>query len=529
MSGANPLLSSAAGVPSVSPVLTSTVGPGMGGTSAVQLAGTVSAGIGRAATVGPLSVPSTWANATPAVPRIPAATGVASAAVSPVSAGVGATPSLPSINVPGRLGPRSLRRWPRPPKPWHLARQPSRQAARRMNYVIADPDAIGTAADELQGIGSALEATNAAAAAPTTGVLPPATDSVSARTAAFLDAQAAQYQALSAQAELFHNQFVQTLITAQNAYAEAEVSNTAALQSTSGNQIALIMGGTGNPTPSDAYLQEVYQTFVLPNYPGYSAKGRYTPEQLWPLTGINSQTFGQSVQEGIAILNNAIMTHSAAGDQLLVVGYSQSATIATMEMRYLDSLPAVLRPSPNLLNFMMLADPNNPVTGGILTRFIPGFFTGFHVPTPLDTIYTTAIYGIQYDPVAQFPAGIFNISADLNALFGFPLHTQTPLLTAAQLATAIQQQIGNTTYFIVPTMNLPLLDPLRMIPILGNPLADLLQPFLQPLVEFGYATGLPGPLQSISSLAIAGASPGISVPLATGLPPLASVAVANGF
>jgi hypothetical protein len=315
---------------------------------------------------------------------------------------------------------------------------------------------------------------------------------------------------------------VQTLITAQNAYAQTEVSNAAAMNSPSGNQIALIMGGTGNPTPSAQYVQEVYQTFVLPNYPGYSAQGLYTPEQLWPLTGLNSQSFGQSVQEGIAILNNAIMTHTAAGNQLLVVGYSQSATIATMEMRYLDTLPAVLRPNPNMLNFMMLADPNNPVTSGILTRFIPGAVTAFHVPTPANSIYLNTIFGIQYDPVAQFPAGILNISADLNALFGLPLHTQTPLLTAAQLATAVQEHIGNTTYFIVPTMNLPLLDPLRMLPIVGNPLANLLQPFLQPLVDFGYATGLPGPLQSISSLAIAGASPGISVPLATGIPPLLS-------
>jgi PE family len=57
-----------------------------------------------------------------------------------------------------------------------------------MSFVITDLDAMATAADDLQGIGSALAATNAAAAAPTTGVLPPATDSVSARAAALLDA-----------------------------------------------------------------------------------------------------------------------------------------------------------------------------------------------------------------------------------------------------------------------------------------------------------------------------------------------------
>jgi PE-PPE domain/PE family len=410
-----------------------------------------------------------------------------------------------------------------------------------MSFMITNPDMMAAAASELQTIGSALTATNTAAAVPTTSVLPPAADSVSARSAALLDAAAQQYQAFSAQAETFQNQFVQTLNAAQTFYAETEASNTAAMQMSgaspaspnSPTDIALIMGGTGNPTPTATYVQEVYQTFVLPKYPGYTAQGLYTPEQLWPLTGLNSETFGQSVQQGVAILNNAIMTDTAAGNHVLVVGYSQSATIATMEMRYLDALPAILQPNPNLLNFMLLADPNNPVTGGILTRLIPGALTAFHVVTPADTIYTTAIYGIQYDPVSYFPASIFNIGADLNALFGLPLHTETPLLTAGQLATAIPEQIGNTTYFIVPTLNLPLLDPLRMIPILGNPLANLLQPFLTPFVDFGYATGLPGPLQSIGSLAIAGAGPSIAPaiagPLAAGLPPVGLPVLSNAM
>ena len=34
--------------------------------------------------------------------------------------------------------------------------------------------------------------------------------------------------------------------------------------------------------------------------------------------------------------------------------------------------------------------------------------------------------------------------------------------------------------------NLPLLDPLRAVPLLGNPLADLIQPDLRVLVELGY-------------------------------------------
>jgi hypothetical protein len=43
-----------------------------------------------------------------------------------------------------------------------------------------------------------------------------------------------------------------------------------------------------------------------------------------------------------------------------------------------------------------------------------------------------------------------------------------------------------TTYYMIPTQNLPLLDPLRAIPVVGNPLADLLQPDLKVLVNMGY-------------------------------------------
>jgi len=39
---------------------------------------------------------------------------------------------------------------------------------------------------------------------------------------------------------------------------------------------------------------------------------------------------------------------------------------------------------------------------------------------------------------------------------------------------------------MIPTANLPLLDPVRIIPLIGNPIADLLQPDLTYLVNWGY-------------------------------------------
>ena len=43
-----------------------------------------------------------------------------------------------------------------------------------------------------------------------------------------------------------------------------------------------------------------------------------------------------------------------------------------------------------------------------------------------------------------------------------------------------------TNYYMIPVDDLPLLDPLRLIPVVDNPLADLLQPDMQVLVDLGY-------------------------------------------
>jgi PPE-repeat protein len=104
VSGANSLPSAAGSVSSTSPVLASAVSPAAGAGSATRVAGrVVTAGTGRAASIGPLSVPATWANVTGAAPPVPAAAVVSTAAVSPISAGVASSPTAPSIHVPGRL------------------------------------------------------------------------------------------------------------------------------------------------------------------------------------------------------------------------------------------------------------------------------------------------------------------------------------------------------------------------------------------------------------------------------------------
>jgi hypothetical protein len=97
-----------------------------------------------------------------------------------------------------------------------------------MSFVTAQPEALAAAASSLAGIGSAMSSGNAAAAAPTTGVVPAAADEVSALTAAQFAAHAQMYQAMAAQAAAIHEQFVATLGTSSGSYAATEAANAAA-------------------------------------------------------------------------------------------------------------------------------------------------------------------------------------------------------------------------------------------------------------------------------------------------------------
>ncbi len=261
---------------------------------------------------------------------------------------------------------------------------------------------------------------------------------------------------------------------------------------------ALIMGGTGNPQPDPAFVANVNKLFIAPNYPGYIVQGLTTPEAWWPFTSISLRPphFTTSVGDGLNILNAAIMSQYAAGNNAVVFGYSQSAGIATLEMRYLETLPAGQKPDLSQLSFVLAGNPDRP-NGGIYERFNNPLSPllqalGFEVAgTTLSNAYPTIDYALQYDGAADFPQYPINIFADANAIAGFLfVHPTYSDLTPAQVALGVTQPVSPadalTTYVLIPTHNLPLLDPLRAIPVIGNPLADLVQPDLRVLVELGY-------------------------------------------
>lgn len=97
-----------------------------------------------------------------------------------------------------------------------------------MSFVTAQPETLSGAAANLAGIGDAMMARNGAAAAPTTGLAPAASDIVSAMTAAQFGQHGMTYQHIAAQAAAVHEQLVATLRSGSGAYALTEAANAAA-------------------------------------------------------------------------------------------------------------------------------------------------------------------------------------------------------------------------------------------------------------------------------------------------------------
>ncbi len=113
-----------------------------------------------------------------------------------------------------------------------------------MSFVITAPETLTAAASDLANLGSTISAANAAAAIPTTGLLPAAADEVSAQIAELFGAHAQQYQALSARAAAFHAQFVQALNAGAGSYAATEAANVSPLQAVQQDLLGVVKAPT---------------------------------------------------------------------------------------------------------------------------------------------------------------------------------------------------------------------------------------------------------------------------------------------
>ncbi|HEX7322535.1 MAG TPA: PE-PPE domain-containing protein, partial [Mycobacterium sp.] len=275
-------------------------------------------------------------------------------------------------------------------------------------------------------------------------------------------------------------------------------TQTHAVRLANGENVAFIIGGSGDPIPDQNYVDTNNDLYVQPNFPGYDPQALFTPEGNYALyTGVKSLTLDNSEAQGVTILKDAIEKQVAAGNHVAVLGDSQSSTISSMTMSEL----AADHVSNSDVGFVLLADPNEP-NGGLFERLdgvtIPSLGITFNGATP-DDLYPTTIYMQAYDGFADIPRYPMNFLADLNSILGIQfVHPTYQGLTSEQLDHAVllpgSHDLGADTltdYYGIPLSDetvpyLPLLQPLLLIPDVGKPLADFLQPILTPLVNLGY-------------------------------------------
>lgn len=111
-----------------------------------------------------------------------------------------------------------------------------------MSFLGVAPDMVATTAGNLESIGSGLNAAHAAAAAPTTEVLPPAADEVSAAITAVFGAHGRHFQSLGVQAKAFHEQFVSALNAGATAYSSAEATAEQSMLSAANGHLQALVG-----------------------------------------------------------------------------------------------------------------------------------------------------------------------------------------------------------------------------------------------------------------------------------------------
>ncbi|UMB71278.1 PE-PPE domain-containing protein [Mycobacterium paraterrae] len=257
-----------------------------------------------------------------------------------------------------------------------------------------------------------------------------------------------------------------------------------------GSTTALVLGGTGQPTPSTAYVDAVESLYLKPL--GFADSASICDMvfsvpcdgSLQVLTTPEVFEFGPSSLQGEADLIAAVEAEYATGaisadHPLTIFAYSQSAILASAAEKVLSATI----PSDDL-RFVFIGDPSDAngiatniyadlvqlfgggTTGTNITDFLlqainedqfaPGGLLADYTPNDL---YPTTIYDINTDGVADWQevwdATINNGGSPLEALGNglyhfFTTHVEYLGLTPEEIATGVATTDGLTTTITIP-------------------------------------------------------------------------------
>ncbi len=251
----------------------------------------------------------------------------------------------------------------------------------------------------------------------------------------------------------------------------------------------LAVGGIGFPTVDQATMKAALgglfddgtNTFVNVPWPG----------QVAPFKG--TLTLGQSIAIGTENFYSALV--STPGPKI-ASGVSGSTMVINEVMRRLIDDPDA--PPPEELSFVIIGDAER----SILPALTPFFgtrpdaleYTVRPIPvTPYDVMVITA----EYDGLADWPDRPWNLVAVFNALAGTGIWPgfrsvhwdaiwQDPTTVPAEnITTTVNDKGGVTTTYLIPSAELPMLQPLRNHGVPESTIT-VLNAVLKPLVDLGY-------------------------------------------
>ncbi|ORW50296.1 hypothetical protein AWB90_07045 [Mycobacterium paraense] len=358
-----------------------------------------------------------------------------------------------------------------------------------MSYLVAVPDLVQGAAQELVGIRSSLGEAAAAAAAPTTGIVAAAQDEVSMAVASLFGDLGGRFQALSAQAQAFHAEFVRLLTAGADAYLGTEAANAAAAAAApaaipTGGQIisqavtgfesqlaALAAGGAPGLINSvnafGASVAAPYQALVANTATNLQAIGNTVVSNPFPFVHqlVNNQIFygetiaatiGTGIQnlpaelanlpvtvqaglQGLASFNPGGLLQQFVNNQ---IGYAQTVFtgLAAAPQDFVTGLTALPASFQAAGQALLAGDPvaaANALGQGVESVFLPGF----NVANPAPGVVTIT------------PAGPLGDLLPILSIPGQMAQNFTNLLPASSIPGMVAQNFTNVIKTVTSTAN----------------------------------------------------------------------------
>jgi hypothetical protein len=266
------------------------------------------------------------------------------------------------------------------------------------------------------------------------------------------------------------------------------------------------------------------QIFAGTTYYGVDYSAKYGPQQVVPFL-LGPQGIVAAIDRNASDPNIVVLSSGwGAGQTGTAIGAMQAANDPAMKN----------------LKLVLLDNNTNRAGGGFWTTywmFAPLLLTSA-APTPSDTTAPIVDTAYEYNINSDAPTYPINLFTDANSLvayaYGYGAQATAPmpdeaLVPVAPGATHYHYVVapdgtvtektpvdGNITYVTFQSDGLPLVKPLRSVPVIGNMVANVVEPPLTVLVDAGYKDNSPIP-----------SDPGVTQPVGLLPPPAQTLAAAQ--